>query len=192
MKKLVYVFLLLSFICCKANLKREQDKIMSIDFLDKVYFAEFYLLNNFIDNELCIKNLFDFANNKDGCLIFVTHKKGVLFDDGAFFLNDEYQNFFFENQDSLKSNNYNFIRLRGKTPYLLSFSIIEDTIKKKLSTDFDTLNLNIVQNMLDFAEADTSKFDTDNYTYELYNKDNIKKVVIKYHENGKWFEVEIL
>jgi hypothetical protein len=64
---------------------------------------------------------------------------------------------------------------------------------KKLKAGFDSLNVNIVQNFLDFAfdEDYKARKESENYIYELYNKSNKLKIRQVYHNFGKWFEVEI-
>lgn len=64
---------------------------------------------------------------------------------------------------------------------------------KKLSADFDSLNVNIVQNFLDYAfDKDyKARKESENYIYELYNKNNKLKIRQVYHNFGKWFEIKI-
>jgi hypothetical protein len=71
----------------------------------------------------------------------------------------------------------------------MSFSIKEGSTKKELTAEFDSLNLNVVCNILDFAYSDKAKSNRDDYTYELYNRDSVKKLALKYHERGTWFEI---
>jgi hypothetical protein len=174
---------------------------MSFDFLERTYYvstyyADYYLLNNFMDNESNIKRIFDLEKKKKGGINLVTHKKTVRFDDGVPFTYDgghtyKHPILYFTNTDSSKSNHYRYVIFHSEKPNDLSFSIKEDSTKKALTAEFDSLSLNVVSNMLNFAEADKAKFDKDNYIYELFNKDNAKKLALKYHEKGTWFEIVI-
>jgi hypothetical protein len=152
----------------------------------------YYVYSNFRNDYRFIKYLFEFTHKHPGSLIIIGNENQVRFDDGIAFPDESRTTpyFFFARPDSCNLN-YTGIRVSfdiGET----NFFIEKNVQRKKLYADFDSLNLNIVQDMLDFAEADSAKSDTDNYLYELYNRDNLKKVVIEYHEKGKWFEIEIL
>jgi hypothetical protein len=167
---------------------------MSFDFLACADDGDYYLLNKFIDSESNIKRIFDFAKTKKGGLNLVTHKKTVKFDDGAAVVYDgghtyKHPILYFTNTDSSKSNHYRYVIFHSEKPKHLSFSIKEDSTKKELTAEFDSLSLNVVSNMLEFADDDKAKSDRDNYVYELFNKDSVKKLAIKYHESGAWFEI---
>ncbi|MDR1811921.1 MAG: hypothetical protein LBQ87_03770, partial [Candidatus Fibromonas sp.] len=64
--------------------------------------------------------------------------------------------------------------------------------KTTFKGDFDELNIDVLQSFInDIYEEELDK-EKLMHTYELYNKNGIKKVVIDYHEKGKWFEIEVL
>ena len=163
----------------------------------------YYVYPRFKDNHLFIKYLFDFTNKHSKEKIkIVTKENDLRFEDigyGIVFSHRESNKnhrFLFVRQDSNSVNNryivVNYLKEKDIN-FQVSSKVSEGSIQgKKLKTNFEDINLNIVQNMLDFARSDSAKFDTDNYTYELYNKDNIKKIVIEYHEKGNWFKIEIL
>jgi hypothetical protein len=154
--------------------------------------CSYYVYPDFKDDDRSIKYLFDFVHERPGSLVIAGNESQVHFDDGTAFTDESRKNpyFFFARTDSL-SINCTGIRVSfdvGK----VNFEIENSIHGKKLKADFEDIKINILQDMLDFAETDFTKFHVDNYIYELYNNANIKKVIIRYHEKGKWFDVEIL
>lgn len=213
MKKIKFLFHLSTFILLLISCSNHPHKI---DFLNEDYFAKFYIINNFKDNEQCIKYIFSFAEKQFGYFEILTDKNIYDFEDGVEFLRKKNKDRFFFHKD--KNKNYsiiiNIIKKRipiqfqneqGKEvkPYeppeiKVSATDYEEEASKinsktlSLYYNFETLSLNILQNLLDFAEQDKEKKEIDTYIYELYNKDKEKKVVITYHDKGEWFEVEII
>lgn len=166
------------------------------------YLAHFYVFDNFQDNENCIKYLFNFAEKNIGYLIIMTNKNTYKFDDGVPFIQDTVSLLFaFSRErelDGNDTNNRNF-RIRTKSdPIQINFKNVqgrnnEKIPLKKISADFDSLNVNIVQNFLDYSyhDYDTQK-QFEDYIYELYNKKDSLKIRQIYHNFGKWFEIDIL
>ncbi|WP_303849365.1 hypothetical protein [Apibacter mensalis] len=166
------------------------------------YLAHFYVFDNFQDNENCIKYLFNFAKKNKGYLIIMTNKNTYKFDDGVPFIQDTVSLLFaFSRErelDGNDTNNRNF-RIRTKSdPIQINFKNVqgrnnEKIPLKKISADFDSLNVNIVQNFLDYSyhDYDTQK-QFEDYIYELYNKKDSLKIRQVYHNFGKWFEIDIL
>ncbi|TWP26111.1 hypothetical protein ETU09_10430 [Apibacter muscae] len=158
--------------------------------LQDTYNSKFYVLNNYKDNEECIKYIFNFIKKEKGWIIILTNKYDVHFDDGIPFYEEKIkQRFsFFRARESQKEKGIkvNFLK---KIP--LSFSVEEKENQKQLKAAFNTLTVNTVQNFLDYAEKDQAKKQTETYTYLLINKNNQQKMKLNYHEYGDWFEVEI-
>lgn len=214
MKKIKFLFHLSTFILLLISCSNHPPKI---DFLNEDYFAKFYIINNFKDNEESIKYLINFSRKQLGRLVIVTDKNTYRFEDGFNSLEDnsKQQFLFFRMGENLKNTSITINYLKkipiklqneqGKEvkPYeppviKVSASDYEEEASKinsktlSLYYNFETLSLNIFQNLLDFAEQDKVKKEIDTYIYELYNKDKEKKVVITYHDKGEWFEVEII
>ena len=166
------------------------------------YLGHFYVFDNFQDNENCVKYLFNFAKKNKGYLIIMTHKDMYEFDDNIAFIQDTVSLIFaFSRErelDGNDTNNRNF-RIRTKSdPIQINFKNVqgrnnEKIPLKKISADFDSLNVNIVQNFLDYSyhDYDTQK-QFEDYIYELYNKKDSLKIRQVYHNYGKWFEIDIL
>lgn len=166
------------------------------------YYGQFYVFDNFQDNENCIKYLFNFAKKNKGYLIIMTNKNTYKFDDGVPFIQDTVSLLFaFSRErelDGNDTNNRNF-RIRTKSdPIQINFKNVqgrnnEKIPLKKISADFDSLNVNIVQNFLDYSyhDYDTQK-QFEDFIYELYNKKDSLKIRQVYHNYGKWFEIDIL
>ena len=166
------------------------------------YLGHYYVFDNFQDNENCIKYLFNFAKKNKGYLIIMTHKDMYEFDDNIAFIQDTVSLIFaFSRErelDGNDTNNRNF-RIRTKSdPIQINFKNVqgrnnEKIPLKKISADFDSLNVNIVQNFLDYSyhDYDTQK-QFEDYIYELYNKKDSLKIRQVYHNFGKWFEIDIL
>ncbi|TWP26112.1 hypothetical protein ETU09_10435 [Apibacter muscae] len=177
---------------CSNNSTNFSDNKQSpkIEFLKESDYADFYVLNNFKDNEEFIKYIFEFAKEKNDLLWILTDKNGAEFD-GKFFssLDTSKQRLsFFRKNNSLK--NYS-IRVNFLEEIPLSFSVEEKENQKQLKAAFNTLTVNTVQNFLDYAEKDQAKKQSPTYTYLLLNKNNQQKMKLNYHEYGDWFEVEI-
>ena len=119
----------------------------------------------------------------------IGHKKGNMSCLNAFFWLQYHIFSFFRHRESLENKGITVNFLENKS---ISFIIKKENNQTFLSSDFETLTVNTVQNFLDYAEKDESKKETENYTYILYNKDNQEKMKLKYHDKGAWFEVEIL
>lgn len=213
MKKLnslkLLIFYLLFIVQCSNN-------SLKIYHLQDTYFAKYFVIENFNDNEQCIKYIFSFAEKQFGYFEILTDKNIYDFEDGVEFLRKKNKNRFFFHKDKNKyySIIINILKKRvpiqfqneqGKVvkPYeppviKVSATDYEEEANKinsktlSLYYNFETINLNIFQNLLDFAEQDKGKKEIDTYIYELYNKDKEKKVVITYHDKGEWFEVEII
>jgi lipopolysaccharide export LptBFGC system permease protein LptF len=196
----IIIFILLLLSCSGNQEKKKNNKVQNphiehifehIDWAETHYF----LFSNFEENEDYIKYLFEFAKTKEGWRIsIITDKKTFKFDDGALvYVDATKQRFAFIRPNRESPNNcFDFVKVNYLKSETVPFRKKQTDEQNSLYADFDSLNLNVIQNMLDFAEADSAKFHTDDYTYELYNKDNIKKVVIIYHDKGKWFEIEVL
>lgn len=213
MKKIKFLFHLSTFILLLISCSNHPPKI---DFLNEDYFAKYFVIENFNDNEQCIKYIFSFAEKQFGYFEILTDKNIYDFEDGVEFLRKKNKNRFFFHKDKNKyySIIINILKKRvpiqfqneqGKEvkPYeppviKVSATDYEEEASKinsktlSLYYNFETLNLNILQNLLDFAEQDKEKKEIDTYIYELYNKDKEKKIVITYHDKGEWFEVEII
>ena len=166
------------------------------------YLGHYYVFDNFQDNENCIKYLFNFAKKNKGYLIIMTHKDMYEFDDNIAFIQDTVSLIFaFSRErelDGNDTNNRNFHIRTKSNPTQINFKIVqgrnnEKIPLKKISADFDSLNVNIVQNFLDYSyhDYDTQK-QFEDYIYELYNKKDSLKIRQVYHNFGKWFEIDIL
>ncbi|WP_303849369.1 hypothetical protein [Apibacter mensalis] len=167
------------------------------------YLAHFYVFDNFQDNENCIKYLFNFAKKNKGYLIIMTHKDMYEFDDNIAFIQDTVSHKFIFNREYGMGDDDNTRDFRISVNYLeetkLHFKIEEGRNKdknfvKKLSADFDSLNVNIVQNFLNYSTFEDYKTRKrfENCIYELYNKKDSLKIRQIYHNFGKWFEIDIL
>ena len=188
MKKIKYVFLFTSFFLFLIGCYNQPPKF---EFLKNSDYADFYVFNNFKNNEFCINYLFDFSREKRGLMWILTDKNGAEFDGNIFnSLDTNKERFYFDKKkvgNIYISAKVNFLK---NTP--INFNVEETDNKKILISDFETLTLNTVQNFLDYAEKDKTKKITEEYTYVLYNKNNQEKMKLKYHDKGAWFEVEIL
>ncbi|TWP26113.1 hypothetical protein ETU09_10440 [Apibacter muscae] len=177
---------------CSNNSTNFSDNKQSpkIEFLKESDYADFYIFNNYKDNEECIKYIFEFAKEKNDLLWILTDKNGAEFD-GKFFssLDTSKQRFYFNKKE--KGNSYKSIKVNFLKEIPLSFSVEEKENQKQLKAAFSTLTVNTVQNFLDYAEKDQAKKQTETYTYLLLNKNNQQKMKLNYHEYGDWFEVEI-
>ena len=133
----------------------------------------------------------------------MTHKDMYEFDDNIAFIKDTVSHIFaFSRERELEGNDTNTrnFRIRTKSnPIQVNFKIEQGINKdklpvKKLSTDFDSLNVNIVQNFLDYSfnEDYKARKQFENCIYELYNKKDSLKIRQVYHNFGKWFEIDIL
>lgn len=199
MKKHIYILLILlfsiSFTCCndhKSNNAKSKKDYPSINYLYSPDYAKYYLFNNFQNNEKCIKYLFDFIKNHPGKIEVLTDKDTFEFDDNVLSkIDTTKQRFTFSRRlnDNLENT---YIRVNFLKAEKIIFQKHKENNQTFLSSDFETLTVNTVQNFLDYAEKDDSKKETENYTYILYNKDNQEKMKLKYHDKGAWFEVEIL
>ena len=214
MKKIKFF---LFYILCLLYLNNCSNQPPKIYHLQNTYLAKYYVIDHFKDNEQCIKYVFSFSKKNNGYLQILTNKNIFEFEDGIEFIKDTTkQRFSFSRKDNGFQNEYiivNFLKNipiqfqneQGKEvkPYeppviKVSATDYEEEASKinsktlSLYYNFETLNLNILQNLLDFAEQDKEKKEIDTYIYELYNKDKEKKVVITYHDKGEWFEVEII
>lgn len=199
MKKFRYFLLLTSYflllINCKNNNhvtenKIEFDKSPKIEFLTQNYYAKFYVINNYKDNEDCIKYIFDFAENNSNRLQILTDKNIFKFEDGTAFLEDNAkQRFSFSRNGDNFRNKYIKVNFLENIP--VHFTIKETGNQTDLTADFETLTVNAVQNFLDYAEKDEAKKENETYTYILLNKNNKEKMKLIYHDYGEWFEVEI-
>lgn len=167
------------------------------------YLGHYYVFDNFQDNENCIKYLFNFAEKKKGYLIIMTHKDMYEFDDNIAFIKDTVSHKFIFNREYGMGDDNNTRNFRISVNYLkknkLYFEIEEGRNKdknfvKKLSADFDSLNVNIVQNFLNYSTFEDYKTRKrfENCIYELYNKKDSLKIRQVYHNFGKWFEIDIL
>ena len=167
------------------------------------YLGHFYVFDNFQDNENCIKYLFNFAKKNKGYLIIMTHKDMYEFDDNIAFIQDTVSHKFIFNREYGMGDDDNTRNFRISVNYLeetkLHFKIEEGRNKdknfvKKLSADFDSLNVNIVQNFLNYSTFEDYKTRKrfENCIYELYNKKDSLKIRQVYHNFGKWFEIDIL
>ena len=166
------------------------------------YLAHFYVFDNFQDNENCIKYLFNFAKKNKGYLIIMTHKDMYEFDDNIAFIQDTVSQIFaFSREDNQNDdNNTRNFHIRTKSnPTQINFKIVqgrnnEKIPLKKLSANFDSLNVNIIQNFLDYSfdEDYIVRKQSEKYIYELYNKKDSLKIRQVYHNFGKWFEIDIL
>jgi hypothetical protein len=170
------------------------------------YYGKFYVFDNFQDNENCIKYLFNFAGKHQGRLTIMSHKDMFKFDGGVPFIEDTVSHQFVfsrEREKDEEQSDNNTRNFRISVNYLeetkLHFKIEEGINKdkipvKKLSTDFDSLNVNIVQNFLDYSTFEDYKTrkQFENCIYELYNKKDTLKIRQVYHNFGKWFEIDIL
>ena len=162
-----------------------------IYYLESTHFARFYVINNYKDNENCLKYIFNFSTKERGWFYILTDKNGAEFEaNGLNNIDITKQHFSFNRIGQSLKNKYIKVNFLKNTP--ISFIIKKENNQTFLSSDFETLTVNTVQNFLDYAEKDDSKKETENYTYILYNKDNQEKMKLKYHDKGAWFEVEIL
>ena len=167
------------------------------------YLGHYYVFDNFQDNENCVKYLFNFAEKNKGYLIIMTHKNMYKFYEGGADPIDTIAHKFTFNREDNQYDDNNIRNFRISVNYLeetkLHFKIEEGRNKdknfvKKLSADFDSLNVNIVQNFLNYSTFEDYKTRKrfENCIYELYNKKDSLKIRQVYHNFGKWFEIDIL
>ncbi|MDR1812949.1 MAG: hypothetical protein LBQ87_08995 [Candidatus Fibromonas sp.] len=147
--------------------------IKTIEFVDGTY-KKNYGIKNFVETDSCFRFLFDSVKEMEETHIYIAS-------------NDD--DFIFWRFNS----GFDFVSLRPEI--ILKKAFFEKRIfpaKTTFKGDFDELNIDVLQSFI----RDTSKEELDKeklaHTYELYNKNGIKKVVIDYHEKGKWFEIEVL
>jgi len=194
MSKYICILLFLSFCCCQGNNKTEMigslsiSHIKTIEFIDDTYETD-YEIKNFVETDSCFRFLFDFAKelNIKSRNYIVTNAKAIRFDERYDY--DKTEVFIFQRFNS----GFRFVSLRPEIRLKEVFfekEILPTTITFK--GDFDELNIDVLENFI--REAYREELDKEKLThlYELYNKNNIKKVVIDYHEKGEWFEIEIL
>lgn len=93
MKKLKYVFLLTSFLLLLIGCSNKPPKIYH---LQDTYFAKYFVIDHFNDNEQCIKYIFLFAKKQFGYFEILTDKNIYDFEDGVEFLRKKIKiDFFF-------------------------------------------------------------------------------------------------
>ena len=188
---LIVLLISIGTIYCADNKSNQQNVSPKIESFQDTYNTKFYYIKNFKDEEICIKYIFDFTKKEKGWIVILTNKDDVFFDDGIPYYKDRVSQIFsfFRHRESLENKGITVNFLENKS---ISFIIKKENNQTFLSSDFETLTVNTVQNFLDYAEKDESKKETENYIYILYNKDNQEKMKLKYHDKGAWFEVEIL
>lgn len=200
MRKYFYIILacFLLFINCKNNhtidVKNERNTTPKIEFLKESNDSDrFYVIDNFEDNEKNIKYLFHFAENIKGWIWILTDKNGVEFEGNIFnSLDTRLQRFsFFREKESFKNKSIK-VNFLENTP--VQFTTKKTDNQTYLTTDFETLTVNTVQNFLDYiyVKEDDAKKEKETYSYILSNKNNQEKMKLIYHEYGEWFEVEVL
>jgi hypothetical protein len=190
--RIIYIFFLLlfsfGFISCTNNKGNKEIQHPKIVHLQDSYYYRYFLFKNFQDNENCIKYLFDFIGKENGDKWVLTNEEGITFEDGSAILDTSYQRFSIDNTgNKFYGAKINYLK---STKIAFKKETEKDTIK--LLADFDSLNVNIVQNFLNYAKENEVKKTHEKYTYELYNKNKIRKVRLTYHEYGEWFEIEVL
>ena len=201
--RLLFLYSLLFSVLVSCSPPKKPLGKPNIHHLRDNYLGHYYVFDNFQDNENCIKYLFNFAEKNKGYLIIMTHKDMYEFDDNIAFIKDTVSHIFaFSRERELEGNDTNTrnFRIRTKSnPIQVNFKIEQGINKdklpvKKLSTDFDSLNVNIVQNFLDYSfnEDYKARKQFENCIYELYNKKDSLKIRQVYHNFGKWFEIDIL
>jgi hypothetical protein len=192
-----YLFVLLfsvSFTSCTDHKSKKDNESTSpkIEYLRETQIdGKFFLFHNFQDNELCIRYLFNFSKQRKGNFVIITDESAVEFNnyEAVYDEHGHTEIFMFKTlNDSFK-----FIILRPIVE-LKRNRFFEKIYPHKLEVVSDQveLNINLLQNFINLCYDREIIQKHKTYTYELYNKDKVKKVVITYHNYGEWFEVEIL
>ena len=164
--------------------------IRTIEFVDGTY-EKIYGIKNFVETDSCFRFLFDSVEElEEISIVIVTNAGSIHFDDTSMrFSHDKTEVFSFRRFNS----GFKFVSLRPEIRLKKAF--FEKRIfptKTTFKGDFDELNIDVLQSFInDIYEEELDK-EKLTHTYELYNKNGIKKVVIDYHEKGKWFEIEVL
>ena len=194
---LIILLFSVSFTFCTDNKsnqenKKNNNKVFSpeIIHLKNTYYSKFYFFKNFQENETNIKFLFDFINKNNGHLDIVSDESSIRFEDG--YSVDDFNSIRFAFARDGETLHNTYIRVNFLNSEKINFQEKHEKGKAKLFANFNILNLNILQNFLDYAKENELKKSQETYNYELYNKDKIKKAVLYYHNFGKWFEIDIL
>ena len=189
MRKLKYyiyfIFCLLFFLDCS-------NKPPKIYHLQDTNNKNCYVYDGFKDDEKHIKYLFNFVKQREGYFVIVTNKNAVKFEDEDAFFN-------YNNSDVFSIRNvkykYEFISLRPVIRLKETFFSKEVMLKSyttQFTSEYTNININVLQNFINLCYDQEVIQKHKSYTYELYNKNKVKKVVINYHNYGEWFEIDIL
>ena len=164
------------------------------------YNADFFVYTNFKDKHLYIKYLFDFVGEHEGSLYILTRERDVRFDRTAYFINYESKHHFFtfSRHDSISLFN-EFIRVNRRSKSVEIAFQIEETLHdgnitgKKLKADFKEVNVNIIQQFLDYSidHDHTARTSFYNYIYELYDQSDNLILRQVYTDYGKYFTIEM-
>ncbi len=173
--KYIFFITLFVFLSCSYN-KDKNVKVENpcIKYLYSPDYADYYLYGNFEDKEDYIKYLFAFVKSKKGYTIeVITDRKTFRFEDSALmYIDTTKQRFTFDllSNESQK-NRFEFIRVNFLKSENISFKEKKGQEQNALYADFDSLNLNIVQNMLDFARTDSIFTSIRNIRNNISHKD---------------------
>jgi hypothetical protein len=209
LKLLYYLVFIIILLCCNTKKSNAEGLI----YYNKSYYdCYFFIYPDLKDQEENIKKIFLVADTSSIGLSVIKNKKAIITtgsDSSNIDIN--YSKSIGLNIEK-KDKRYYWITLFNKNEIIpISFQNSQGRKIKpgtadraytypkntehrtlKLHNNFNTLNLNLLQNFLDYAEEDSGKSYYQTYTYELYNKDSIRKVKLTYHEWGEWFEIEVL
>ena len=154
---------------------------------------------NFKDNHRFIKYLFDFANEHPETIDILTNKYDVYFEDGVPFINEstkKHHGFFFARKDDSPNINNQIIHVNYLKEKDVKFQIetvqFENGIEgKKLKADFKEVNVNIIQQFLDYTRDKDYEFRREFHSciYELYDQSD--RLIIRQIYTRKYFTIEM-
>jgi len=130
----------------------------------------------------------------------LTHENDVYFERKLVYWNepmDKHHHFFFARQDSCDTNNefivVNYLKNKN-VQFQVKTALFENGIDgKKLKADFVDINVNIIQNFLQYSHREDSdaRRNSQIYIYELYNKSDNPILKQIYYAYGKYFTIEM-
>lgn len=182
------------------SIHRRSNKEPYIYHLRETDDGPYYVYPNFINEHKFIKYLFDFANENLGTMNILTRRNDVYFERKLVYWNepmDKHHHFFFARQDSCDTN-YEFIvvnYLKNKNiQFQVKTTLFENGIEgKKLKADFNDINVNIIQNFLQYSrrEDGDARRGSQIYIYALYDKSDNLILKQTYNNYGKYFTIEM-
>lgn len=202
MKKASIVIFVFSLVCVmvytiRDTFRKESHQEPYIFHLRDTYNRQYYVYPNFKDEYKFIKYLFDFANKHPGTIDILTNENDVCFEGIHVYWDKPINHFFFPRQDSINTKNefvvVNYLDLKDVDFQIEIMKPVSDIVGKKLKCNFDKINLNIVQNFLNYSDKEDFKTCRQyySYIYELYDCNDNLIIRQEYSDHGKHFTIEM-